>query len=204
MIKNENILCIGLPNWGGDYMKTLVQVMTVLGKDNQVLYVDYAFTWKDLIFSILRKGNAPVLRMLGIQSRLRTEILKDGGSVKVLTLPPILPVNWIKNETIFQRLIRWNSYIVRPFIRRAMKKVKMEQPIVINGFNPFLGLPLATAFDEKLLLYYCYDEINAAQWLNQHGAVTEEKFIKKTDGVITTSIGLYHVKKQINPNTFLV
>jgi len=204
MIKNENILCIGLPNWGGDYMKTLVQVMTVLAKSNRVLYVDYAFTWKDVLFSLMNHGNAPVLRMLGIHIRLRRMSLKDGGIVYVLTLPPIFPVNWVSNEKIFQKLIQLNSFIVRPFIKRALKKLTMFQPVVINGFNPFLGLPLAGAFGEKLLLYYCYDEIKAANWLNKHGGITETEFIKKTDGVITTSESLYNDKSRLNSNTFLV
>ena len=60
MLKGKDIICVSFPNWEGDYMKTIVQVMTIFGKSNRVLYVDYEYTWKDVLFYFLGKQKLPI------------------------------------------------------------------------------------------------------------------------------------------------
>ena len=85
-----------------------------------------------------------------------------------------------------------------------MKKLNFQNPVVINAFNPFFGLPLLDQFDEAMTAYYCYDEIAAASWCKAHGASLEKEYMQKVDTVITSSEGLYENKKNWNENTYLV
>ncbi len=206
MLANQNILCIGFPTWEGDYLKTIVQILTQFTVSNKVLYVDYEFTYKDILDGITgKKKNVPVKRMLGLSPRLRQLPTSKNGLVHVLTPPPVMPVNWIKNEEQYSYWMKKNARKVEKSIHSALQHLGMTgNLIVINAFNPFFGNPLARRFNEKLLLYYCYDEISAAAWAKNHGKQQEEKFIPKTDAVITTSKGLFEAKKQLHPNTFLV
>ncbi|HCQ30578.1 MAG TPA: hypothetical protein DIU39_09845 [Flavobacteriales bacterium] len=206
MLKNRNIAVIGFPTWEGDYLKTIVQIMTQFTHQNNVLYVDYEFTYKDVVEQFLgKKKNVPVKRMFRISNPLRKLKTENQGIVNVLTPPPVLPVNWISNPKKYDKLIKYNAQKVERSIRKALHQLKMiDELIVINAFNPFFGNYLARKFNEKLLLYYCYDEISAAAWAKNHGKRLEENFIPKTDGVITTSKGLYEDKKKLHPNTFLV
>lgn len=204
MISGHDILCISFPNWEGDYMKTIRYIMEELAKRNRILYVDYEFTVKDIVTTFLNKQQAPVKRMLGINDRLRTLKTLKGDPVYVLTPPPVLPVNWLHSDKLHKKLIAFNATIVKRTIKWAMKKIDMNSPIVINAFNPFIGLPLVGAFNEKQLIYYCYDEINAAEWSNRHGGRLEREFIQKVDAVIATSQALYESRKQLNKRCFLV
>lgn len=204
MISGQDILCISFPNWEGDYLKTIRYIMEVLAQRNRILYVDYEFTVKDIITTLLNKQQAPVKRMLGINSRLRTLKTQNGDPVYVLTPPPVLPVNWLHNEKLYKKFAVFNAAIVKKTIKWAMKKIGMDSPIVINAFNPFIGLPLVGAFKEKQLIYYCYDEINASEWSNRHGGRLEREFIKQVDAVITTSQALFESRKQLNKRCFLV
>jgi hypothetical protein len=71
MIDNENIVCVSNTTWEGFYTKSTVQLLSLLAQQNKVLFVEYPFTWKDLLFTIIGKGRAPVARMLGLKKGLK-------------------------------------------------------------------------------------------------------------------------------------
>jgi len=200
MLKNEQIICVGLPTWEGKYMKSTVQLMTELAEDNEILYVDYPFTLKDLIVN----KEAPVKRMLRLENPIKTLTLDNNSEVNVLTLPPVLPTNFIKNERLYDSLSSIGGQQAKIAIRAAMKTLNFKNPIVINAFNPFLGVHLAGQLSEKKLFYYCYDEIKAANWCGRHGGRLEERLMKQADGVVFSSKPLMESKKHLTHNPFLV
>ena len=200
----KDIICVGLPTWEGDYMKTIVQIMSLLALDHNVLYVDYPFTWKDVAFGVLKKNNAPWRRILGKEPQLRRIDTAEGSAVHVLTLPATLPTNWISSADLYKKAMDWQSGKVAKAINKASQQLGMKSPIVINAFNPFFGLPLVGKLRESLLLYYCYDEIRAAEWCSKHGGLIEDEFMKAIDGVITTSESLFEEKRKKHAQAFLV
>lgn len=205
MLQNRNILCISNPTWEGDYAKTIVELMTIASKANQVLYIDYPFTIKDLIITFLGKADAPWKRMLGIEKRLRSIELSNDHHVNVLTPPTTLTINFLKDGWLYRKLLQFNSNRVAKAIEKAIATLKMENDlIVVDAFNPSMGLYNIGRFKENLHLYHCYDEIGAAVWAGNHGADLEHEYMPKVDGVICTSKGLYNKKKEFNKKTFLV
>jgi glycosyltransferase involved in cell wall biosynthesis len=67
-----------------------------------------------------------------------------------------------------------------------------------------LGVFLARQFDEKALIYYCYDEISAAKWAGKHGPRLERRFMQQADAVITSSQPLFEAKKPCAKRIFIV
>lgn len=199
MLKKENILIIGFPAWDGDYTKSTVKLASELAKTNNVLYVEYPFTWSDVF-----KKNSPSSRILGLEKRLRTLPLPDGKSINVLTLPPMMPVNFIRNHDTYDLVMRQNAQKAHRCIQQNLDFLGMKNPVVINAFNPFLGVFLARRFQEKALIYYCYDEISAATWVQKHGTRLEKHFLRQADAVITSSATLLETKKRHNRHTYLV
>lgn len=199
-----DIICIGNPTWEGDYAKSTVQLLSELARDYRILYVDYQFTFKDIGTTILGQQRAPVGRMLGFSSRLRMLPLDNCASVFVLTPPPIVPANWIKSKSLYHNVQSMNAKIILSSIRSAMKKMEMNDPIVINAFNPSLGVHLAGKLDESLLVYYCYDNISAAGWLGRHGADSEKNFAQQADCIITSSNELKNRFNEHLEKTFVV
>ena len=205
MPDKRNILCLSNPTWEGDYAKTIVELMTVAAETHHVLYVDYQFTIKDLLYAFLGRSNAPWKRMLGLENRLRKIELSEHHAVHVLTPPTILTINFLKDGWLYRRLLKFNSDIVARSIEKALAKLKMQQDlIVIDAFSPGMGLYNIGRFNEAAHFYHCYDEIGAADWFGVHGADLEREYMPKVDGVICTSRGLYNAKKPYNKNTFLV
>lgn len=192
-LKNENIVCLAFPSWRGDYLKSTKYMMSGLANGNKVLYVDYAYTIKDVI-TARKKKQLSIKKILGLTSRIEAVSTETGGEVNVLSLPPVLPINWIKNKSIYRKLLQLNAAIVKPFIVRAMRRLKMKDPIVISALQPFLGLPLAGKLGEKKHIYYCYDNIAAARWASKHGGRIETEYLRKVDAAIFTSSNLYTTK----------
>jgi hypothetical protein len=172
--------------------------MSQLAKRNRVLYVEYAYTYKDIFTTWFGKQNAPVGRILGTSNRLRKINLPENSFIHVLTPPPVFSVNHIRNAAKHRRLLQTNGKKIQKSVLQAMRKLSMKSPIVVNAFNPFVGLPMLNQLGETAVLYYCYDEISMCNWTKNHGKLLEEEFISKADGIIVSSDGLMHTKSTLS------
>lgn len=195
-----NIVCHAFPAWDGNYVKSTVELMkAAAAQGHRILYVDYAYTWTDFFKGILGKSRVPWRRMLGLAPRLRAE-----RGLHILSLPPVLPSNFLKNPRWHDVIDRLNSIWVGRCIRRATRRLGMEGATVVNAFNPSFGVHLAGRLGERRLVYYCYDEIGAAAWAGRHGARLERRFLEQCDAVVVSSEGLRDKQSARHPCVFTV
>jgi glycosyltransferase involved in cell wall biosynthesis len=196
MLSGKNIICIANTAWEGNYSKTIVEMMSVLARNNHVFFVDYPYTVKDVLWSFFGKIKIPLKRVLGFSSRIKQLPTREGHTVFVHTLPPVMPVNFLPAGFLFRRLLQFNGWIIRRSVRRGLKKAGLHSAdILVNAFNPVAGISIGKKLNEKILLYYCYDEIEGANWMNKHGGWTEKELIKICDAVIVSSPALFEKKK---------
>ena len=177
--------------------------MSLLAKSNTVLFVEYPFTLKDLISTVLGNGRAPVSRMLGLTKRLIVEQTNFDTTVHHLVIPPVLPVEFIKIESLYTLLLKFNSYIYARSIRRALRKLKMDNPVCINAYNAIYGRNLIGKIREKLHVFYCYDGPNTGRY-GQRATAADQGFAAQVDGVIVTSDFLASSLKEFNPEMYVV
>jgi len=177
--------------------------MSLLAKSNTVLFVEYPFTLKDLISTVLGNGRAPVSRMLGIKKRLVVEKTSFGTTVHHLVIPPVLPVEFIKIESLYTLLLKFNSYIYARSIKRALRKLKMDNPVCINAYNAIYGRNLIGKIREKLHIFYCYDGPNTGRY-GQRATVADQGFAAQVDGVIVTSDFLASSLNEFNTEMYVV
>jgi glycosyltransferase involved in cell wall biosynthesis len=203
MLEGENIICIANTSWFGNYAKSTVQIMERLAKTNNILFVEYHFTLKDIISTWQGKQNAPIKRMLGLEKHLQ-QINTNVGS-KVYNLVPLagIPIYFLKNEKLFNLLFSFNSLIYKRSLKKAIHKLKFENPIIITAYNPFYGLSLLNNLDEKAHIYYCYDGVEPV-FFGKRIFNFENKFSEKVKAIITTSDFLNASKLKINPNSYVV
>ncbi len=203
MVMSKNIICISNTTWFGEFTKSTVQIMSRLAKNNRILFVEYAFTWKDIFTTLLGKRKAPISRMLGVKPRLTTIKTELGTEVYHLVVPPVMPVDFIKNEKLYSFFFGLNMACYRRTLKRALQKLNFVNPVNVTAYNSFYGLPLINKLNEILNVYYCYDGLN----LRRHGKrilKVDEEFSKKVDAVVTTSDFLNAGKLLFNPNSFVV
>jgi glycosyltransferase involved in cell wall biosynthesis len=203
MIKGENIVCISNTTWFGNYAKSTVQILSRLAKHNNVLFVEYPHTFKDIVATMLGKQKVPIARMLRLEKGL--QLIETDVQTKAynLVIPPGIPVYFLKNEKLFDLFFGINVFIYKVVLKRVLKKLHFDNPIVITAYNPFYGLSLIDKLKEKAHIYYCYDGVESG-FFGKRIFDFEDKFSKKAKAIITTSDYLNEEKKKINPNTFVV
>lgn len=177
--------------------------MSLLAKRNNILFVEYPFTWKDMFATIAGKGRAPVARMLGLEKRLVVEQTNFNTKVNHLVIPPLLPVEFIKVEPFYQFFLKLNSYVYARSIRRALRKLNMENPVCVNAYNAIYGKTLLGKLREKLTIFYCYDGPNTGRY-GERATHADHGFSTKVNGVIVTSEFLAASMKKFNPEMHVV
>ncbi len=195
----EVIVCHSFPAWDTPYIKSTMELMTRLSATHRVIFVDYHYTWKDLF----KHPHAPKKRLTGMKNRIRKE-KTPYGTVEVVSLPPILPINWISNSMVFKCFAKLNGWWLGRFIRKIKSQLDINDFTLFNAFNPIYGLNTQRAWKAKKTIYYCYDEISGTQWAGKHGPKYEASFAKQADMIITTSKQLQKEKSKYNANCHLV
>jgi glycosyltransferase involved in cell wall biosynthesis len=206
MLNNRNILCISGTEWNGNYIKAVVELMKVLSAKNKVLFVENAYTYKDAIAGVNGKDKIDFGRAFGIKNRIKTIPTDNGGTVHILFPPLVFPVSFLPEGAIYSNLLKFNAWLLRRSVKKALKNLDMQAELInFTSFNPAMGLMTGHTFNEKTLLYHCYDEIKgASHWLSKHGLRMEAGFMKIVDAVIVTSQGLYDSKKDFCKQCFIV
>lgn len=197
----DSIICLTQTPWAGDFQKAVVQLMTELSARHRVLFVDYMYTAKDLAAG---RKEMPVRETLRLRKPLTKISTKHGGELYVWNPPLMLPINWL-SPTSHDRLLHWNTNRLASGLRAIMRQLGMRKPLIINAYNPVIGLPLLGKLNECATIYYCFDEITAAgDWMSRHGDRFEDEFIRRVDAVVTTSEALRQDKARLQPRTFCV
>lgn len=186
----KTIVCHSFPAWDTPYVKSTIELLKQLSKDHRVVMMDYHYTIKDLFFNKF----APIKQILGLKQRVRL-IQTEGGWIEVISTPPVLPINWIKNPKLFGLAAKFNSWLVGKTITKQLKKLGVFKYTLINAFNPVYGLYSVKTFNPQKSIYYCYDEISGTEWSGKHGAAYEKKYMPLVDEVICTSNKLQENKE---------
>lgn len=194
MDKKLNIICHAFPAWRGDYLKSTVQLMKEMAADHNVLYIDYAYSWKDVLVNSWKNSYIPVSRILGLSNPIERVSVSKDTTLDVLSLPPIIPYNWINNKKLFNIVQGLNKQIVSKRVSRTIKKLNLQNPYAVNAFNPYFDFSLFEDFKPKKLVYYCYDNIDAAAWASKHGSALEKKVMGTADVTVFTSDNLQQSK----------
>lgn len=202
-MENENILCISYTTWDGPYTKSVVQLLSRLARQNKILFVEYPFTLKDAILGFIKKGDSPYKRIWGWESRIQIKRTDIGTEIYTYIAPPIIPTNFIRNESLFRIIHKINTAIFNRSVKKTLATLKMNKPVVVNAYNCYFGVSMIGKMDEKTNIYYCYDGMATDRHGNR-ALVYDEAFSKKADAVIVSSDYLFEEKSKWNSNAFVV
>ncbi len=199
----DSIICLGQTTWEGDFQKAVVQLMTELSVRHRVLYVDYQYTLKDWVMSVVGKKSIPVQETVRLKNPLIKKTFTNGSEVHIWTPPLMLPVNWMP-PGLHDLFVPQNISRLIKGLRRVMRQLNMKRPLIINGLNPVFGLPMLDQLNECATIYYCFDEITIINWMSKHGSRYEPDYLKRVDAVVTTSETLRRSKSLLQSNAHCV
>ena len=200
----DGIICVGQTAWeGGPFQKAIVQLMTELSARHRVVFVNYPYTIKDLAQGLLGRNEIPVRDLLRPDESLTAQKLASGFDTYTWQPPVMLPINWLPNA-LHDRLVVWNANRLVKGLRKVMRRLGIERPLVVNAFNPVFGVPMLHQLNECATVYYCFDEITLSPWMSRHGGRFEQTYLPRVDAVITTSETLRRAKEPLQANAYCV
>ncbi len=195
-----SFLFLGTTKFDGSDQSTSFSIAKELAKKNTVYYIDYPFTIRDCFRDKNRKQFKA--RKSYFSPFSGDVITYKDSDLKVIILPPLLSINFLKEGWLYRVLLKLNELIIRLKIKQVIRKNKIKNYIYFNSFN-FHYPGVAKGLQPSLTVYHCVDPIIMA-YDKKHGEISEKMLVENSDVVICTSRQLYSDKKLLNQNTYFI
>ncbi|HJV18778.1 MAG TPA: glycosyltransferase [Sediminibacterium sp.] len=202
MIQGRDIVVVGQQPWDVEIGSNCKNIALEFSRHNRVLYVNSPL---DRI-TALRNGKEPQ-----VQKRLRVIRGKEKGLVEIANnlwnLYPdrlIESINWIGNQSIFEKLNRVNNRRFAESILRAMQELQFSNIILFNDNDMFRCFHLKEFLQPAVSVYYSRDYMLAVDYWKKHGAKMEPELIVQSDVCVANSTYLADYCRKYNPHSYYV
>lgn len=180
MLKNENIICISSIDWDFIWQGHQEIMSSFARNGNRVLFIENTGVRAPGIKDIPRIKKRIKNWFRGVKG-----IRKEAENLYIFS-PLALPLP-------YSRIARWiNKRLVLSVLRRWMKVVDFDNPIIWTFLPTPLSLDIADNIVNKLIIYYCIDNFSVSSVSAKKIKRSEEKLLKKADLVFATSRDLYN------------
>lgn len=200
VLKNKVIVFFGNIRFDSSIQATSLFIARNLAKDNKVFFIDYPFTIKDYFNS----KHTPGFKERQDKFSFSSDGLVDTDlpNLKIVVVPPLVPINFLPEGFIFRSMLRINEAIINSRLNKILKKEGISDYIYINSFN-FHYPNISPKIKPALTVYQCVDPM-IVPYDMKHGITSEAMLVKESDLVICTSKALYEEKRQFNKHTYFV
>lgn len=200
VLSGKNIFILGAAKFDGPYESTSYTIANHLAQHNQVFYIDYPFTWLDVVK--LRNTPAFKLRRPHFSGKASGIIETSNPNLKIVILPPLPSINFIPEGQLYRRLLALTEGIIVKRLQKIIKAFNLADYIYINSFN--VHYPgIARLLSPTLRVFHCVDPL-VSEYDRRHGILSEEELLRDSDLVICTSKQLFLEKKKVNSHTYFV
>ena len=180
------IVIFANPVFEGEGLASTVELAKEISKHQEVLFINFPMTYTQLLKG---EGTSRMKRALGWKRRLYRPI-EQLEKLWVLEMPYMLPSNKLKSERWYSKVLSRNNRTYRYHVLRALKKLNWSSTIAMNAFNP-LYKEAFLSFSAIKYVYYCYDNIEAAYWMANHGVSLEQELASQVDEIYVSSKALW-------------
>ncbi len=185
----QDIIIVSLSDWSGPKRIRQHLAEALVRKGNRVLFVEAQYTF---VKFLKRPSLQRFFGFLGGPRQLKEHL-------SLLSAPPFIP-----GGEFFHGIARVNWISARYFIRRAIRKLGIQNPtLLIFAYN---ASPLVGTLDERLTLYFCNDAFHllVPKALSRHVLEIERRLIAKVDAIFTVSDKLTREKNQHHANVHTI
>lgn len=179
-----DIVCLSLSRWDAPISSPAVALAREFSKNNRVFFIEHPYSWKDLATKRKLPGRAPY---------------RD-GNVTVIAPPLILPINFLPEGWLYDRLSSFNNNIVLNTLRTVIREAGISKFIFINFFDPFFLADLSDDIRPLKYVYQCMDDLSEVAYTRRHAARLENDIVSKADITLCTSGALTKLKSAFSKN----
>lgn len=204
MRKDIDIIYFTLFPWENAYSSVSLSFTREFSKNNRVFYINMPWSIKDFAknwnTSIAKKRRSYLLK-----NKMRYERIEELPENVIAVHPPLtIPINFLPNGLLYQKLKDYNHSVIVETIRQVIKDYDIKDYVYMNCYNPYCGGVLPADLKPKLNIYQCIDDMTQEAYTARHGARNEEEVIADADVVFVTSKNLHKLKSPLNPNTYIL
>jgi len=172
---DEDIVCVGFADWDAELWTNQQHLMSRLARDRRVLFVESL----GLRRPTLTSGD---LRRVARRFRRTLDGVRTTDGVHVLS-PLVLPLH----DRPWQA--RLNVLLLRIQVRRAVRRLGMEHPI-LWGYVP-QAVSLVDVLEPALVVYHCVDDIANQRGVNADAfRAGEDRLVSRADLVLASAPAL--------------
>lgn len=161
-----------------------ISLAKVLSRTNPVYYIEYPYSWLDL----LRKRNYPKMkkRLPALLFGKDYLVPVSGQSANLLsaTPKPGLPVYSMAPGKFYDIGLNYNNHRTATLIRRIIKEKKISNYILINSFNPSNLSNIGHFLKPDFSVYHSRDAIESVK---ESWVVKEDECVQQYDMAMATS-----------------
>lgn len=203
MHSDLDIIYFTLFPWDNAFSSVSLSFTREFVKNNRVFYINHPYSVKDF----LKGWNEPMVKVRRenmLRNQMRYETIPELPEVVAVHPPLTLPINWLPQGQLYEKLYEYNNRIIVNTIRQVVKDFKLKNYIYLNCFNPYYAGVLPKDLKPKLNIYQCIDDMTEEAYTAKHGARVEEEAMHNADIAFVTSRNLHRLKKHLNPNTYVL
>jgi len=186
------------------YSSVSLSMAKEFAKDNRVFYVNKPYSLKDFFGNLKNKKvreRAPKL----LSNRVHYETLKKIPENFLAATPTLtLPINWLPEGRVYNRMHRYNKKVVLNTVNQLIKNYGIKKYIYLNCYNPYGAAVLPKSLNASLNIYQCIDDISQDEYTIRHGMGLENKAIEAADMTLVTSKELWNLKSKVSPRTHIL
>lgn len=176
---NLDIVCFSLSRWDAEISSPAVSLAREFAKNHRVFFIGHPYSYKDIFL-----GNRNTTKQ-------HSAIPKN---VKVITPPPVYPVNFLPPGKIYNWFASINHSILLRLLRKVIRENNIGSYIFINFFDPFFLSNIPADIGPEKYVYQCMDDMSQVEYTRRHGVSLENEIIRKADLVLCTSQQLTRMK----------
>ena len=201
MEKHIDIICFSISRADAPISSPGFSLAKEFSKTHRVFYTEHPHSVKDL----LAEWNSKPIRerrksWFGNSSSFRSY----SENLTIVTAPITLPVNFLPEGNMYQRLANLNDRMMFNLIRKLKKEFHIKEFLFINFFDPFFCRQLPHDIRPWKFVYQSMDAISEVAYTAKHGVRLENEIIRNADVTICTSTGLVELHMGKSPNVFLL
>ena len=202
MIRNRNIVIVGLQPWDIKIGSNCKNIAVELSKYNRVLYVNPPLDRSTYLKS---SSDDLVRNRVDVIKGRKDPLCQVDTNLWNLTPSHIAEsINWINHPSLFYWFNKINNRRLASDIQTAIKKLGFDDIILFNDQSMIRCFYLKELLQPDLFVYYIRDNLSSIPYFKRHALEMEHQLIAQADVVATNSEFLAEYARKYNRNSTFV
>lgn len=203
MLRDSDLIIFSLSRWDAPYSSPSFSLAKEFSKTNRVFYIDHPYSLKDFVRNYKTPGVQARKEALLWGKNIYTKSEKFPERLTIVTPRITLPINFLPEGSIYNRLSRYNDKVIFDAVRQIIRDFDVKKFIFFNAFDPYFCRDFPADIRPVKKVYQSMDDLTQVPYTAKHGTRLEAEMVRKYDITLTTSQELRRLKLKHSSQVYL-